>query len=136
MRIKTVRIRIPLLSACVLMAAVPVAWSNGGGEEPEFHAREQTPQDKARSLYNDGVHDVKKADKLQASALQQSDTSKKDKAHKQAQELYSSALSKFQEATENDSRMHEAWNYLGYTNRKLGNYDVALSAYEKALTLK
>ena len=32
--------------------------------------------------------------------------------------------------------MHEAWNYVGYTNRKLGNYDAALTAYEQALTLK
>src|SRR5207302_1370969 len=27
-------------------------------------------------------------------------------------------------------------NYVGYSNRKLGNYDAALAAYEKALTLK
>jgi tetratricopeptide (TPR) repeat protein len=32
--------------------------------------------------------------------------------------------------------MHEAWNYVGYTNRKLGHYDEALAAYDKALTLK
>ena len=32
--------------------------------------------------------------------------------------------------------MHEAWNYVGYTKRKLGNYDAALVAYERALTLK
>jgi tetratricopeptide (TPR) repeat protein len=32
--------------------------------------------------------------------------------------------------------MPEAWNYVGYTNRHLGNYDAALSAYEQALNLK
>ena len=32
--------------------------------------------------------------------------------------------------------MHEAWNYLGYTNRKLGKYDAALAAYDRALALK
>jgi tetratricopeptide (TPR) repeat protein len=31
--------------------------------------------------------------------------------------------------------MHEAWNYVGYTNRKLGEYDIALAAYERALAL-
>jgi len=51
-------------------------------------------------------------------------------------EYYSSALAKFQEAVQDDSRLHEAWNYVGYTSRKLGNYDAALAAYQQALTLK
>jgi tetratricopeptide (TPR) repeat protein len=32
--------------------------------------------------------------------------------------------------------MHEAWNYIGYTSRKLGDYDKALAAYDQALRLK
>jgi len=32
--------------------------------------------------------------------------------------------------------MYEAWNYVGYTNRKLGNYPEALIAYDRALNLK
>jgi tetratricopeptide (TPR) repeat protein len=39
------------------------------------------------------------------------------------------------QAAKLDSNMHEAFNYIGYTNRKLGNYDIALSAYERALAL-
>jgi tetratricopeptide (TPR) repeat protein len=97
--------------------------------------REESPQDKAKSLYNQGLHDVKKADKFQTSALQLTDAARKDKAVREAQQYYSSALSKFQQATQNDPEMYEAWNYVGYTNRKLGNYDVALTAYERALTL-
>ena len=30
--------------------------------------------------------------------------------------------------------MYQAWNYVGYTNRKLGNYDDALAAYDRALS--
>jgi tetratricopeptide (TPR) repeat protein len=45
-------------------------------------------------------------------------------------------LPKFKQATEVDPKLAEAWNYLGYTNRHLGNYDVALAAYQNALTLK
>jgi tetratricopeptide (TPR) repeat protein len=110
-----------VLSACALIVAVPTAWANGGGSMsmPEIRApREQTPEEQARSLYNQGVHDAKKADK------------------KQDQKYYASALSKFQQATQLDPSSHEAWNYVGYTNRKLGNYDTALAAYERALTLK
>ena len=132
------KIRIQLLSACMLAATVP-AWSNGGGSmsAPEMRApREQTPEEQAKILYNEGVHDVKKADKYQASATEQSDARKKERAAKEAQEYYASALSRFQQAAQNDPRMPEAWNYVGYTNRKLGHYDMALKAYEQALTLK
>jgi tetratricopeptide (TPR) repeat protein len=31
--------------------------------------------------------------------------------------------------------MYEAWNYIGFANRHLGNFDAALSAYAKALEL-
>lgn len=133
------RLRVLSVSACLLVAAAPSAWSNGGGSMsmPEVRApREESPEDKAKTAYNKGVHDVKKADKAQASSAQLTDAGKKDRAVHEAQEYYSSALAKFQEAVQDDARMHEAWNYVGYTNRKLGNYDAALAAYEKALTLK
>jgi len=117
--------------------AVPVAWSNGGGPEPEMRStREQTPEEKAKILYNEGVHDVKKADKYQESVAQLADAKKKDKATREAQEYYASALKRFQQAAEANPQLPEAWNYVGYTNRHLGNYDAALSAYERALNLK
>jgi tetratricopeptide (TPR) repeat protein len=131
--------RLGVLSACLLVGAVPSAWSNGGGgmSMPEIRApKEESAQDKAKIVYNKGVHDVKKADKFQASSAQLTDAGKKERAVREAQEYYSSALVKFQEAVQDDPAMHEAWNYVGYTNRKLGNYDAALAAYEKALTLK
>jgi tetratricopeptide (TPR) repeat protein len=132
------RIRLHIVSACVLVAATPATWASGGGSMPtQMPApREESPQDKAKELYNQGVRDVKKADKYQASAVQLTDAGKKDKAAKEAREYYSSALGKFQQATRNDPQMHEAWNYVGYTNRKLGDYETALSAYGRALTLQ
>ena len=128
-----------LLLGCVLTTALPAAWANGGGamSTPSMSApREQTPEDKARSLYNQGVRDVKKADKYQTSATEATDAHKKESAQKEAQEYYGSALPKFKQATEADPKLAEAWNYLGYTNRHLGNYDAALAAYQQALTLK
>jgi tetratricopeptide (TPR) repeat protein len=133
------RVRAALISACVLVASAPAAWANGGGSMsmPEMSApREQTPEEKAQALFNKGVHDVKKADKIQTSADQLSDARKKERALHDAQEYYGSALAKFQQATQSDPRLPEAWNYVGYTNRKLGNYDAALTAYGQALTLR
>jgi tetratricopeptide (TPR) repeat protein len=135
------RIALQVLSACLLASGMSAGWANGGGgmsmpATPRPMPREQTPQQKAKDAYNDGVHDVKKADKAQAAAAQTTDAGKKDKAAHEAQDRYTEALAKFREATGLDATLYEAWNYLGYTNRKLGHYDEALAAYDKALTLK
>jgi tetratricopeptide (TPR) repeat protein len=136
-----ISMRVPsaLLLGCVLATALPAAWANGGGSmsmPSTGSSREQTPEDKAKALYNQGVREVKKADKYQKSAAEATDAHKKESAQKEAQEYYSSALPKFKQATEVDPKLAEAWNYLGYTNRHVGNYDVALAAYQTALTLK
>ena len=133
------RTAVPVSCACLLLTALP-AWSNGGGSMsmpqrmPEV--RQQSPADLARSAYNDGVRYVKKADKAQAASLEAKDPGKKDKQAKEAQELYGKALDSFKQAASLDFTMPEAWNYLGYSSRKLGKYDEALAAYEKALSLK
>lgn len=127
-----------VLSACVLISALPVAWAAGGGNMsmPRMNTPQPTStEDQAKNAYNDGVRDVKKADKYQTSADEKTDAKKKDKALREAKEHYTSALAKFTQAVKLDPRMHEAWNYVGYTNRKLGEYDIALAAYERALAL-
>jgi tetratricopeptide (TPR) repeat protein len=99
--------------------------------------RQQTgPETQAKELYNDGIRDARKADRLQTSAQELTDARKQERTLKEAQELYASALGRFQQAVQLNPRMYEAWNYVGYTNRKLGHYDVALSAYERTLTLQ
>jgi tetratricopeptide (TPR) repeat protein len=127
-----------VLSTCVLMSALPAAWAAGGGSMsmPRVNTPQvSSPEDQAKSAYNDGVRDVHKADKYQTSADGQTDAKKKDKALREAKEYYTSALAKFTQAVKFDPRMHEAWNYVGYTNRKLGEYQTALAAYERALVL-
>src|ERR1700730_5010824 len=91
-RVEATRTILRVLSACALVAAVPSAWSNGGGSMsmPEVRApREETPEDKAKSAYNKGVKDVKKADKFQASSVQLTDANKKERAVHEAEAYYS-----------------------------------------------
>ena len=135
------RIRSAILSAGAILSigllAASVTWAAGGAPMPQAsYSREPSPQEKAKSLYNDGIREVRKADRFQDSAAHLVDAGKKDRALREAQMLYSSSLAKFQHAVELDPSMHEAWNYVGYTNRKLGHFDVALSAYERALALQ
>ena len=129
-----------LVLACLLAELSLVAWANGGGgmsmPQQMPMPRIETPQQKARDAYNDGVRAVKKADKAQQAAAEATDAGKKDKAAHEAHDAYAAGLAKFTEATSLDPTLHEAWNYVGYCNRKLGNYDDALSAYDKALSIK
>jgi tetratricopeptide (TPR) repeat protein len=82
------------------------------------------------------VREVKRADKAQSAALEAGDAGRKDKAAREAHERYASALGKFRQAVQLDDTLPEAWNYLGYCYRKVGDFEDALAAYGKALALK
>ena len=129
------RTLVKLLLAGLLASQLGLAWANGGGSMPSM-PRIETPQQRARDAYNDGVHLVKKADSAQDYALHASDAAKKDKALHEAQGDYAAALERFKQAVGLDDSLAEGWNYVGYTSRKLGHYDDALAGYAKALTLK
>jgi tetratricopeptide (TPR) repeat protein len=108
---------------------------------PSFETRApRSPEEQARTHYNDGVRALERADELSdsvsADAARQGDPRKREKLRRKASQSYSGALRKFARATELQPTMHEAWNYLGYSHRKLGNYAEAMSAYDRALALK
>jgi tetratricopeptide (TPR) repeat protein len=136
-----------LILASLLLATSWTAFGAGGGSSPmpadrtsgsaSRLARETlSPDEQARVAYNAGVKAVEKADDLDADAARQTDAKKQAKMHDKANDAYSAALKKFMKATELRHQMYEAWNYVGYTNRKLGKYDVALEAYDRALQYK
>jgi len=109
------------VAALSLNAAPARAAGSGPVSTPSMPAAERTPEDLAKETYNDGVRLVKKADKAGAS----------DKAA----DNYNKAQGKFQAALDLAPDMYQAWNYLGYTRRKLGDFAGALGAYDRALTL-
>jgi len=127
-----------VLAAAVFCGAGAAALAMGGGSTPKSQStsRPATPEQQARDLYNDGVGYVKKADKADAEAAQAGDARKKDRASRESHDRYAGALDKFQHAVQLDPQRYEAWNYVGYTSRKLGHYDDALAAYDRALALK
>ena len=125
------------LATIFLLAAAGTTFGAGSGPMPSMPRVETaSPEDQARDAYNAGVRAVDKADGLAADAARQADARKQQKMLDKAQSSYSGAQKKFSRATELNPRLAEAWNYLGYTNRKLGDYPAALSAYDRALALK
>ena len=131
------RTALKLLSASLASGALSSVLASGSGSMPApSMPRMTSPEEQARALYNDGVGYVKKADKVGLEAASATDARKKDKATHESVDRYTAALTKFAQALRLDPQRSEAWNYVGYTSRKLGHYDDALAAYDKALSLK
>ena len=126
----------------ILAFAASAAWSAGGGPmqmptpQGGGSGPQMNPEMQAKVYYNSGVKQVEKADKLEASAATLTDEKKKARALKDSQSEYTSALGKFAQVVKINPRLPEAWNYVGYTSRKLGHYEDALTSYQNALLLK
>jgi tetratricopeptide (TPR) repeat protein len=95
----------------------------------------RSPQDEAVDAYNAGLHDVAKAKDDENDAAKADKEDKKAKALGKAQKAYSSALGEFNRAVGKNPNLFQAWNYVGFCQRHLGNYEAALTAYGKALDL-
>ena len=77
------------------------------------------------SLYDDAIKLVKRAGKLE----------KKDKSDK-AKKLYAQAFKKLEKAYKTDKKNPDILNYMGFTTRKVGNFDQAEKFYLEGLSIK
>ena len=75
--------------------------------------------------YKDAKNLVKRAGKLE----------KKDKIDK-AKKLYAQAFKKLEKAYSSDKNNPDILNYMGYTSRKMGNFDQAEKFYLSGLNIK
>jgi tetratricopeptide (TPR) repeat protein len=96
---------------------------------------QRSPEDAAKAAYNSGVRSIKKAQESDADAAKASTPEKAAKAREKAQKYYREALASFIDAVGAQPALYQAWNYLGFANRHLGNYQDALAAYAKALDI-
>lgn len=136
------RIRLQAIAACALGSALfvsqpPGAWAVGDEpvNVPQSAGTGPSAEIQSRVFYNTGVEQVRKADDFDVAATALAEGPKKAKAANEARSLYSTALGQFQHAVQADPKMYQGWNYVGYAHRKLGDYDDALEAYERALAL-
>jgi tetratricopeptide (TPR) repeat protein len=129
------------LGLIVVALGSGAAFASGSGGAPSgggsfnMPERQQSPEEQAKSAYNQGIRAVKAADKLAKTAEEATDDKKKTKAQDKAQRQYENARGYFAAALQRKADMYEAWNYVGYTSRKLGDYDKALASYGEALRL-
>ena len=76
------------------------------------------------SSYDDAVKLVKRAGKLE----------KKEKTEK-AKKLYSQAFTKLEKAHKKNKKDPDILNYMGFTSRKVGNFEVAEKFYLQGLSI-
>ena len=77
------------------------------------------------TLYEDAVKLVKRAGNLE----------KKEKTDK-AKKLYSKAFNKLEKAHKSDKKNPDILNYMGFTTRKIGNFEQAEKFYLEGLKIK
>jgi tetratricopeptide (TPR) repeat protein len=128
---RTVAVGLLLALTCTAFGA-----GSGAGVTSTDAPLPKSPENVALNAYNLGVRLVEKADAQSADAARQTDAKKQKKASDKARKNYSTAAGKFAQAIDAQSQMYTAWNYLGYTQRKLGNYPDALAAYDRAISIK
>jgi tetratricopeptide (TPR) repeat protein len=129
--------RTHLISAIAILALAPVAWAvpDGGGMMGPRNAPidDQDPKAVSRNEYNLGYQGVQSVAKLEAEAASMPAFASQYRESVRAGLVR--ARENFRKAVAADPDMKESWNMLGFTSRKLGEYEESLKAYDKALAL-
>ena len=90
-----------------------------------YSAGSDSSDDSKSNYYDDAKKLVKKAGKLE----------KKEKIDK-AKKLYSQAFKKLEKAYASEKKNPDILNYMGYTSRKIGNFEQAEKFYLTGLSIK
>jgi tetratricopeptide (TPR) repeat protein len=125
---------VALLAIAPLAHAIPDPGGGGNGAAPA--ARPAAPPDpaKAKKAFTIGYEEYQMASGLENAGVGM--TGENAMRNKEAvTAAFTRSRDRFRVATSAGPDMKEAWNMLGYTSRKLGDYEESLAAYEKALEL-
>ena len=130
-------IRVPALVTGLALVAASALAAPGGAPDPPS----QRPTDPTISPTGTAAATGARADAEKSYALAYEEIAKAKKhleagKDKNAQKMFKRALERVEGAVALDPTYHEAWNLLGYSARKLGDYDKAFMAYEKCLEIK
>ena len=90
-----------------------------------YSAGSDSSEDSKSSYFDDAKKLIKRAGKLE----------KKEKIDK-AKKLYSQAFKKLEKAYSSEKKNPDILNYMGYTSRKIGNFEQAEKFYLTGLSIK
>ena len=130
--------RISLLSAVALLALAPAAFAvpdaDGNVTSTPAPNLSNDAAMKARISYNIGYEGFQKTKELELAGASLTGTKARENEAAVKAGL-AEARERFRSAAATDPSLKEAWNMVGYTSRRLGDYDESLMAYDKALKL-
>jgi tetratricopeptide (TPR) repeat protein len=132
--LRTASLASALLYAALLLFSVAHA-DGPAGYRPREQVSLGAPDLAAIDAYNEGYSLIQRAEHQENLALASNDAQERKDATQAAGEAYRASLGKFAVATQLDRSMHEAYTYIGYANRKLGQHQDALDAYARALRI-
>jgi len=96
----------------------------------------RSPEELAIASYNSGIDHKDKGLKLELAAAGVTDPKERAKADDKAKKEYEKALKDFKSAASGSPQMYQAYNGMGFSYRKTGDYVKALEMYDRALALK
>ena len=123
----------------LLVPAVPLLAAGGGAPSqpaPTNPVQPKTPEQIAQDHYRNGLRMRDRAWKLEEKAAKTDDEAKHEKLLKKVDKQFGAAVREFQTAVRNDPRLFQAWSSLGYAQRRLGNYEESLKAYDRSLEIE
>lgn len=132
--------RISLPVGVMLLALAPLAMAipDANGELVDPGAAESAVSGDAtmtaRLNYNVGFERFEAAKKLELTGASLAGAAARAN-EAEVRKGFAEAREKFRTAVAADPNVKEAWNLIGYTSRRLGEYEASLAAYEKALAL-
>jgi tetratricopeptide (TPR) repeat protein len=96
----------------------------------------RSPEEMAIAAYNSGIDHKDKGLKIEETAAVAKDAKERAKVVDKAKKEYEKALKDFKSAASNSPQMYQAYNGMGFSYRKTGDYAKALEMYDRALQLK
>ena len=109
----------------------PSAPSDAGSSMPM-----RTPEEMAIAAYNSGIDHKDKGLKIEETLAGSKDAKDRAKVMDKAKKEYEKALKDFKSAATGSPQMYQAYNGMGFSYRKTGDYAKALEMYDRALALK
>jgi tetratricopeptide (TPR) repeat protein len=135
--------RLSMTLAAALLAAAPFAFgsgsgpmSGGGDTGGMTSAPRMTPQEQAARSYNAGLNHKKRAQEFEEKAAAAKDEKERAKQLAKAKSQYEDSIDDYKKAIGYDMTSYQAMNEMGYAYRKTGDYEMAVKAYNTALTVR
>jgi len=116
------------------LGAYQVTIAASASRVPSAAAKTMTPEERAAESYNSALAHRDKGKKVEQE-IADSKAGDAAKLQKKANDEFGKALKDFTQAAKLNPNLYQAFNGMGYSYRKLGDYATALQYYDKALDM-